>query len=80
MCSPYIRTQPRHQFNEKRYQHTVRRVSSVRLATLTARLDAAGVPIVSAGNKPVQLAPGYERAIVRDANGILLELVQRPSR
>jgi catechol 2,3-dioxygenase-like lactoylglutathione lyase family enzyme len=47
------------------------------VAALTARLEAAGVPIVSVGGKPQQVIPGLDVAIVRDPNGMLLELVQR---
>jgi len=47
------------------------------VAALTAKLAAAGVPIVSVGGKPQQVFPGLDIAIVRDPNGMLLELVQR---
>jgi hypothetical protein len=47
------------------------------VAALTARLRAAGVPIVSIGGKPVQVRPGLDIVIVRDPNDMLLELVQR---
>jgi catechol 2,3-dioxygenase-like lactoylglutathione lyase family enzyme len=50
------------------------------VAALTAKLAAAGVPIVSVDGKPVQVAPGLDIAIVRDPNGMLLELVQRAAR
>lgn len=50
------------------------------VAALTARLRAAGVPIVSVGGKPVQVAPGLDISIVRDPNGMLLELAQRSNR
>jgi catechol 2,3-dioxygenase-like lactoylglutathione lyase family enzyme len=50
------------------------------VAALTAKLAAAGVPIVSVDGKPVQVAPGLDIAIVRDPNGMLLELVQRAPR
>jgi catechol 2,3-dioxygenase-like lactoylglutathione lyase family enzyme len=50
------------------------------VAALTAKLEAAGVPIVSVDGKPVQVAPGLDIAIVRDPNGMLLELVQRSRR
>jgi catechol 2,3-dioxygenase-like lactoylglutathione lyase family enzyme len=50
------------------------------VAALTAKLAAAGVPIVSIGGKPVQVAPGLDISIVRDPNGMLLELVQRSNR
>jgi catechol 2,3-dioxygenase-like lactoylglutathione lyase family enzyme len=44
---------------------------------LTAKLAAANVPIVSVGGKPVEVRPGLDIAIVRDPNGLLLELVER---
>jgi catechol 2,3-dioxygenase-like lactoylglutathione lyase family enzyme len=47
------------------------------VAALTEKLAAAGVPIVSVGGKPQQVFPGLDIAIVRDPNGMLLELVQR---
>jgi len=47
------------------------------VAGLTEKLRAAGVPIVSIGGRPVQVAPGLDISIVRDPNGMLLELVQR---
>jgi catechol 2,3-dioxygenase-like lactoylglutathione lyase family enzyme len=50
------------------------------VAALTAKLAAAGVPIVSIGGKPVEVAPGLDISIVRDPNGMLLELVQRSNR
>jgi hypothetical protein len=50
------------------------------VAALTEKLEAASVPIVSVGGKPVEVAPGLDIAIVRDLNGMLLELVQRSNR
>jgi lactoylglutathione lyase len=47
------------------------------VAALTEKLAAAGVPVVSVGGKPQQVFPGLDIAIVRDPNGLLLELVQR---
>ena len=47
------------------------------VAALTKKLRAAGVSIVSAGGKPVQVRPGLDIVIVRDPNDMLLELVQR---
>ena len=47
------------------------------VTALTARLAAAGVPIVSIGGKPVQVGPGLKIAIVRDPNNMQLELVER---
>jgi hypothetical protein len=44
---------------------------------LTARLEAAGVPILSDGGKPAEVRPGLDIAIVRDPNNMLLELIQR---
>jgi len=50
------------------------------VTALTAKLKAAGVPIVSSGGAPVQVAPGLKIAIVRDPNNMLLELVERAPR
>lgn len=50
------------------------------VAALTAKLAAAGVSIVSVDGKPVEVQPGLDIAIVRDPNGMLLELVQRSAR
>jgi catechol 2,3-dioxygenase-like lactoylglutathione lyase family enzyme len=50
------------------------------VTALTAKLKAAGVPVVSTGGAPVQVAPGLKIAIVRDPNGMLLELVERAPR
>jgi catechol 2,3-dioxygenase-like lactoylglutathione lyase family enzyme len=47
------------------------------VAALTAKLAAAGAEVVSIGGKPQQVFPGLDIAIVRDPNGMLLELVQR---
>jgi predicted enzyme related to lactoylglutathione lyase len=47
------------------------------VAALTARLAAAGVPILSEGGMPAEVRPGLEIAIVRDPNNMLLELIQR---
>lgn len=47
------------------------------VAALTAKLAAAGVPIVSEGGKPIVVRPGLDIAIVRDPNNMLLELIQR---
>jgi catechol 2,3-dioxygenase-like lactoylglutathione lyase family enzyme len=47
------------------------------VAGLTEKLKSADVPIVSVDSKPVQVAPGLDISIVRDPNGMLLELVQR---
>ena len=47
---------------------------------LTAKLKAAGVPIVSTGGAPVQVSPTLRIAIVRDPNNMLLELAQRRPR
>jgi catechol 2,3-dioxygenase-like lactoylglutathione lyase family enzyme len=44
---------------------------------LTAKLKAAGVPIVTSGGAPVQVSPTLKIAIVRDPNNMLLELVER---
>ncbi len=50
------------------------------VAALTAKLKAAGVPIVTTGGEPVQVAPGLKIAIVKDPNNMLLELVERGPR
>jgi catechol 2,3-dioxygenase-like lactoylglutathione lyase family enzyme len=50
------------------------------VTALTAKLKAAGVPIVSTGGTPVQVAPGLKIAIARDPNNMLLELVERGAR
>lgn len=50
------------------------------VAALTAKLKAAGVPIVTTGGVPVQVAPGLKIAIVKDPNNMLLELAERSSR
>ena len=50
------------------------------VTALTAKLKAAGVPIVTTGGVPVTLAPGLKIAIVRDPNNMLLELVERGAR
>ena len=47
---------------------------------LTAKLKAAGVPIVTTGGVPVQVAPGLKIAIVKDPNNMLLELAERGAR
>jgi len=50
------------------------------VAALTAKLKAAGAPVVTTGGGPVQIVPGLDIAIVRDPNNMLLELVQRAPR
>jgi len=50
------------------------------VTALTAKLKAAGVPIVSTGGAPVQVSPALKIAIVRDPNNMLLELVERAPR
>ena len=50
------------------------------VAALTAKLKAAGVPVVTTGGGPVQIVAGLDIAIVRDPNNMLLELVQRAPR
>jgi catechol 2,3-dioxygenase-like lactoylglutathione lyase family enzyme len=50
------------------------------VTALTAKLKAAGVPIVTTGGVPVSLAPSLKIAIVRDPNNMLLELVERGPR
>jgi catechol 2,3-dioxygenase-like lactoylglutathione lyase family enzyme len=50
------------------------------VTALTAKLRAAGVPIVTTGGEPVQVAPGLKIAIVKDPNNMLLELAERGPR
>ena len=50
------------------------------VAALTAKLKAAGVPVVTTGGGPVEIVKGLDIAIVRDPNNLLLELVQRAPR
>jgi catechol 2,3-dioxygenase-like lactoylglutathione lyase family enzyme len=50
------------------------------VTALTAKLKAAGVPIVTTGGVPVQVSPALKIAIVRDPNNMLLELVERGQR
>ncbi|HUQ53052.1 MAG TPA: VOC family protein, partial [Gammaproteobacteria bacterium] len=50
------------------------------VAALTAKLKAAGVPIVTTGGAPVEVVPGLNISIVRDPSNVLLELVQRSPR
>ena len=50
------------------------------VTTLTAKLKAAGVPIVTTGGGPVQVSPTLKIAIVKDPNNMLLELVERGQR
>jgi catechol 2,3-dioxygenase-like lactoylglutathione lyase family enzyme len=47
------------------------------VTALTAKLKAAGVPIVTTGGVPVQVSPALKIAIVKDPNNMLLELVER---
>lgn len=47
------------------------------VAALTRKLAAAGVEIVSVDDRPHEVIPGLDIAIVRDPNDLLLELVQR---
>ena len=46
------------------------------VTALTAKLKAAGVPIVTTGGEPVQVSPFLKIAIVKDPNNMLLELVE----
>jgi hypothetical protein len=50
------------------------------VTALTKKLADAGVPIVTVGGAPVEVAPGLKIAIVRDPNNMLLELVERAPR
>lgn len=47
------------------------------VAATTARLKAAGVPVVTAGGVPVDLGNNLKIAIVRSPDNLLIELVQR---
>jgi len=44
---------------------------------LTAKLKAAGVPIVTTGGVPVDVSPALRIVIVKDPNNLLLELAER---
>lgn len=46
------------------------------VTALTARLKAAGVPIVTTGGVPVEIVPGLEISLVRDPSNVLLELIE----
>jgi len=46
------------------------------VTALTAKLKAAGVPVVTTGGAPVEVAPGLKISIVRDPSNVLLELVE----
>jgi len=50
------------------------------VTALTAKLKAAGVPIVTTGGAPVQVSPALKIAIVKDPNNMLLELAERGAR
>ena len=50
------------------------------VAALSAKLKAAGVPFVTTGAAPVQVAPGLKIVIVKDPNNLLLELAERGPR
>lgn len=50
------------------------------VTALTAKLKAAGVPIVTTGGVPVQVSPTLKIAIVKDPNNMLLELAERGAR
>jgi catechol 2,3-dioxygenase-like lactoylglutathione lyase family enzyme len=50
------------------------------VTALTAKLRAAGVPVVTTGGEPVQVAPGLKIAIVKDPNNLLLELAERANK
>jgi catechol 2,3-dioxygenase-like lactoylglutathione lyase family enzyme len=50
------------------------------VTTLTAKLKAAGVPIVTTSGAPVQVSPALKIAIVKDPNNMLLELAERVSK
>jgi catechol 2,3-dioxygenase-like lactoylglutathione lyase family enzyme len=46
------------------------------VTALTAKMQKAGVPIVTTGGAPVEVLPGLKIAIVRDPSNVLLELVE----
>ena len=46
------------------------------VTALTAKLKAAGVPVVTTGGAPVEIVPGLKISIVRDPSNVLLELVE----
>ena len=46
------------------------------VTSLTARLKAAGVPVVTTGGTPVEVRQGLKISIVRDPNNLMLELIQ----
>ena len=46
------------------------------VVALTAKLKAAGVPVVTTGGEPVDVINGIKIAIVRDPNNVMLELIQ----
>lgn len=48
------------------------------VAALTAKLAAAGVPVVTTGGAPVEVVPGLKIALVRDPSNMLVELIERP--
>jgi catechol 2,3-dioxygenase-like lactoylglutathione lyase family enzyme len=50
------------------------------VAALTAKLKAAGVPIVTTGGAPVEIVPGLKISIARDPSNVLLELVENSRR
>jgi catechol 2,3-dioxygenase-like lactoylglutathione lyase family enzyme len=50
------------------------------VAVLTAKLKAAGVPIVTTGGAPVEVVPGLKISIARDPSNVLLELVENSRR
>jgi catechol 2,3-dioxygenase-like lactoylglutathione lyase family enzyme len=50
------------------------------VTALTAKLKAAGVPVVTTGGAPVEVLPGLKISIVRDPSNVLLELVESTRR
>lgn len=50
------------------------------VGALATKLHAAGVPFVTTGGQPVEVAPGLKIVIVKDPNNLLLELVERAPR
>jgi catechol 2,3-dioxygenase-like lactoylglutathione lyase family enzyme len=47
------------------------------VTALTKKLQDAGVPVVTTGGVPVEVAPGLKISLVRDPNNMLVELVER---
>ena len=57
-----------------------KRVAVFAQGAKAAEAKAAGVPFVTTGAEPVQVAPGLKIVIVKDPNNLLLELAERGPR